>query len=467
MNHKNQDKTIMPQSVTIYESMLSEGRNIYFDVEELVAIVRFYIFNNKLQEAMSVCEFGITIHPLSSVLQTKKAQVLIEMQKFDEAIEILSAVSKIDTNDVEINTLFATALVRIRRGNEAVALFDKIISQMEFSGELYDLNYEIARIYMQNSEYGLACRYLEHAYAENKTNYSLIYDYGFALERINEDKKSIELLRIYLEEYPFTKLAWYNLGIVYQKLEDYDKAIEAYDFCIAIDETFASAYYNKAVILYHAEKIPAALDVFIELSELEPYSYIVTCYIADCYEDLREYKEAEKYYNMTLDINPKKADAIYGLAKILLMKAKFKASEKKLEQAIEIEGTNPLYWFALARVQNEQQKIEKADYSYQQAIKYAPFNVYCWLDYSELKFYNNEFSTAIELLNNAKSYIPDNAIIDYRLAAYHFRSGKKRTAVKYLSDALKRDYDSHIDFLNFCPSAKIDKRIKKIIESFN
>ena len=54
-------------------------------------------------------------------------------------------------------------------------------------------------------------------------------------------KTALNIYLKYLEEEPFSDSAWYNLGIIYNKLDLFEKAMEAYDYALAINSqnTFA------------------------------------------------------------------------------------------------------------------------------------------------------------------------------------------------------------------------------------
>jgi tetratricopeptide (TPR) repeat protein len=38
--------------------------------------------------------------------------------------------------------------------------------------------------------------------------------------------------------------AWYNIGIAYSKLGRFEEAANAYEYAVAIQDDFASAYFN-------------------------------------------------------------------------------------------------------------------------------------------------------------------------------------------------------------------------------
>ena len=53
-----------------------------------------------------------------------------------------------------------------------------------------------------------------------------------------------------------------TLGIVYNKLEKYQEALQAYDYAITIDESFASAYFNTGNTYMNMGEYTKALDSF-------------------------------------------------------------------------------------------------------------------------------------------------------------------------------------------------------------
>jgi cytochrome c-type biogenesis protein CcmH/NrfG len=54
---------------------------------------------------------------------------------------------------------------------------------------------------------------------------------------------------------PEFAFAWDNLGISYRRLNNYDKAIDAYSKSIAIDPKWINAATNIAVAYIHKKKI--------------------------------------------------------------------------------------------------------------------------------------------------------------------------------------------------------------------
>lgn len=455
-----------PESVVLYEEMLSNNNLSYFDISDYEEIIDYYINANSINQALDVCLFAEKQHPLSSSITLRKAQVLIEDGKPKQGLEILQEIAVIEPNNPEIFMLQGIALVHLGDVNKAIKFFEKVLNEVENTDDEVYILHDIAVTFMQLNQFSIALKYLNKAYRINPEDIALSYDIGYCLEKMDRDEESIKYFEKFLAEHPFSKITWYNLGVVYKKLKKYNKAIEAYDFSYAIDDEFSSPLYNKAYVLVKQKKYDEAIEVYSEFLKLEPENAAVYCFIGECYESLNNYDTAIEYYNKCLEIDQTFADAWYGLGILQVYQEKYQESITFLKNAIKYDSKNPGYWFTLAKVYNNLNNTKAAEILFKMTIKVEPYNPDFWLTYSEFKFSNKDLQSAINILIKAKEFISENAKIEYKLAAYLFSSGNNSVAYKHLKNALKQDYNSHNLFLEYYPEGKINQKIKKIIDSY-
>ncbi len=64
----------------------------------------------------------------------------------------------------------------------------------------------------------------------------------------------------------------------------YEKALEAYDYALAINSQNTFAIFNKGNILCNLDKYNDAIPVYHEYLENEPDSFEAMTYLAECYE---------------------------------------------------------------------------------------------------------------------------------------------------------------------------------------
>lgn len=95
-------------------------------------------------------------------------------------------------------------------------------------------------------------------------------NYYLTTDKIEEAKEKLILAT---QKEPNNKLLYYNLGVIYDKLKQYDKAEESYKKAIEIDETYFDAYYNLGALYYNrAAEIIEWANANIPINDVEAYN---------------------------------------------------------------------------------------------------------------------------------------------------------------------------------------------------
>ena len=83
-----------------YQQSRRQGRNTYFDSDAFIDIAEYYMTHNPMEEAFEVIEDGLAFHPNEEALLSLKANVLISMNRYDEAETILEHLDPEEDHDV-------------------------------------------------------------------------------------------------------------------------------------------------------------------------------------------------------------------------------------------------------------------------------------------------------------------------------------------------------------------------------
>ena len=124
-------------------------------------------------------------------------------------------------------------------------------------------------------------------------------------------KKAIELDPNYGEAYA-------NLGALYAKFKEYDKAIELYQACIKVKPTYAGAYTNLGNALNKTGRHEEAVYFHKTAISLDDKSANHFSNCASAYKNLGRFKEAKEYYLKALQLEPTHINAHFDLATVLL-----------------------------------------------------------------------------------------------------------------------------------------------------
>src|SRR5690606_36767774 len=114
--------------------------------------------------------------------------------------------------------------------------------------------------------------------------------------------------------------AWYNLGVVYNRLGRFEDAISAYEYALIIDDAFASAYFNMGNSLMNTQNYEAALEAYQNTINCEGINAENCCYMGAAYEKLEKIDEAFKYFKKSAKLDEEYDDAWFGLGMCMLKK---------------------------------------------------------------------------------------------------------------------------------------------------
>jgi tetratricopeptide (TPR) repeat protein len=253
---------------------------------------------------------------------------------------------------------------------------------------------------------------------------------------------------------------------VYNSVKQYEKAIIAFDFAIAINENYGSAYYNKANILSELERYSEAIECYMEFLKLEENHIMTHCYIGECYEKLHRYEEALYYFQTALAYDPDCADALFGTGIVKMHQELYNESIQNIERALSININCTEYLFALGLIYMRQNDSELSLKFFKQVTELDPTDFDAWLNYSEILFNSGKFNKAVDVLQKGLDFNFNNAYLNLRMASYLFLSRKIVNGIKFLEKALSLDVNCISELYEFYPDSIKNYSIMKVINKF-
>lgn len=110
--------------------------------------------------------------------------------------------------------------------------------------------------------------------------------------------------------------AWYNLGVVYERMQLREKAKDAYLNCLKYAPDYPLASNNLGVMAFNQGEIERAESYFRKAFEFAPENPDVVANMGLVYHSSQEYEQAIHYYQRALEINPRHRGAIQNLARV-------------------------------------------------------------------------------------------------------------------------------------------------------
>ena len=422
-------------SVSRYEEMLEKHAHYFFDVHEFEDIIDYYLDSENIADAAVAASYAARIYPLSSSIQLRMAEILIDKSQPVKALSLLNKLEHLESGEYGIYLLRGAALNMIGKPREAQRQFEKAISMADENKAevLYNIGMSFERI----NQHNIALKYFMKVHALEPENYFVFYDLAYCYERLDDLDKSIEYYQKYLDEDPFSEYVWYNLGIVYNKKDDNEKALEAYDFAISINPEYSSAYFNKANTLSSLENFAKAIEVYQDFLSIERDNAAAYCYMGECYERLEDYEAAKTNYIKSLSLDNQFADAWFGLGVMKSQDGYHEEAVRDILRALNLDKDNSEYLFALASAYANMQQYKKSVAIFKKLVQLITCDIYMWDCFAQVYAKQNAFVEARKIILDALHFNPDSALLHYRLAAYFLLNDEQRKGMEVLENTLK------------------------------
>lgn len=137
------------------------------------------------------------------------------------------------------------------------------------------LCYRIGRAYYNNNNFNLAEGWYKKAVELASENLDFINALGALYVQVDENEKAITTLESSLSKNPKQPEPLTNLGFVYAKQQQFDKALGYYNRAIALDPDFEQALLNKAAVLNITGQKLATKQLLQRLLKLNPNNIMV------------------------------------------------------------------------------------------------------------------------------------------------------------------------------------------------
>ena len=250
----HEGKGELNQLLIDYHNLKVGKKHRFLDEESFIIIIDHFEEKENHAEASLAAEIGLGQYPYSSELMFRKADLLISSKKYLEALELLDVASLYDGKNISYFILRTDALLALDRQPEAVELLQSALEYFD-GEEKVDLLFDLADVYDDYEEFDKVFDCLKVILEEEPITKK--HFIKFVSGQILPDgmkKASVLHLKI-IDESPYNEIAWFNLGTAYQGLKLYEKAIDAYQYAIVIEEKFDYAYRNMGDAYLKIKKI--------------------------------------------------------------------------------------------------------------------------------------------------------------------------------------------------------------------
>ncbi|MBA3829626.1 MAG: tetratricopeptide repeat protein [Taibaiella sp.] len=419
-----------------YEEVKQGNASQIMDEEGFERVIEYFFQNSKEDQALLACDIARTYYPFSGSILLIRAEILTQAQKYGQALKALDEMEQYDNNNLDAVLLRADILLGQFKYDQAALWLEQRSNDFE-KKEKIEILLELSDVYDESEEFDAVFETLQRVIKIDRRNEEALQKICFWAEFTERLEDSIAMHTDLTEEDPYNSLAWFNLGAAYQGMKLYEKAIDAYEYCVVIDEKFEFAYRNMAdayMRLKWYERAIEALDKHLEIAKPEDVIFEAIGY---CWEKRKDFSKARHYYRQASQLSPQDDGIFYKIGETYTREHQWEKAIKAYSVALHINKDNASYCMAIGNCLMEMDVKSEALVCFLNAVRLKPGNKTTWIALMRglyLAGYYDEGLTQIEV---AKAHCGDKGDFHYYQAAMLFELGKAKEALLQLEKGLK------------------------------
>ncbi|MGH2666347.1 tetratricopeptide repeat protein [Flavobacterium sp.] len=434
LSHEEEDHNL---SLSKFESMLKTNKVLFFDSEEFEDIILHYMDIGKSSLAKKALKLALEQHPKSTGLKLVQVEMLVFDDKLDVAEKMLNELYAIEPTNEEVYIQKANIYSKRDNHEKAVELLRIALKYTDDYADVYNL---IGMEYLFMDDLELAKENFIKCLEEEPEEQSNLYNVIYCFEFLEQNQEAIDFLTNYINQNPYSEIAWHQLGRLNYGLKRYEEALTAFDYATLIDDSFMGAFMEKAKALERLKRYEEAIENYTETIRLDDPTSYALLRIGKCYEKLGNEVEALKFFNQTVHEDPLLDKGWIAITDFYFRKKNYAKALYFANKAIAIDTENKLYWKRFAAINKAMNLFEEAEYGYRKAVEYGDYQLDTWLFWTDILQYLGEFEAAVQTLLQASEYFPEEHEIEYRLSGLYFMLHETEKGIFHLSNGLRQNY---------------------------
>lgn len=464
-NPFREDREELKELLKQYDNLRSGRGHAFLEEDAFERIIDYFDDRDDLTSALEAAETGLNYFPYSSQLLIKKADLLIATRKYTEALEVLEHAELFDSTDINLFILKTDAYLALDQQEKAVLLLQEALLQFE-GEERIDLLFELADVYDDYEEFDKVFDCLKLILEEEPANEEALYKICFWTDFTGRNEESIRLHHKIIEELPYNELAWFNLAAAFQGLKLYEKAIDAYQYAIAIDEKFDYAYRNMGDAYIRLRKYKEAIEALEKVLELTRPEEVIYEAIGHCYHRLGNQSQARFHYRKASHMNPEDSKLHYKIALTYINEQQWESAIKQLDNAMRIQRNVPEYNLAMGECKMELGKLKEAIQCFSLVVRSKPKYVNGWEALIKCLFKAEYYEEAAEQSLAAQEATEGKPVFSYYYSAALFGEGKSKEGLLQLEKGLSLAPKMLKKFLELQPAALQNNQVVDLIARY-
>lgn len=416
-----------------------------------------------LEKAADEYRLALFYDPQSDELMRSLAGVLYDLQRYDEALDILPNIEYKTLDDIDM----VADCYRLKGDEKNAVKYFKTASDMDTVSELAD-NY-LAVYYAHKGDIKQAEKYLKKLIAESEDSRHWTLELASLYAENGNEKKAEDIYYKILAADSLDNRGWLGLAALRQQQNDTAAADSLYK--VVVKNSWGDARLLSMISERFLElrDLQTAIDVTRRIVELYPQDYLFQRRYGLLLFTANEFAQADSVLKAISAFVDDDAVAYYYRARIAQHDADYPQAESLYIKSIAYDDTLVGSWVDLAFVRDTLYGETSSLATFDSAYTACPSDSLEALFYTAVFFGRQQkFSDAINYYWRILAVQSDDYEVQFNLAAAYERTGQYAKAEEFFKMLLDKEPDNAV-VLNYLGYMYADqgiklKQAKKLIE---
>ena len=460
-----QDKEELKALLIQYQNLKAGKSNSYIEEDGFERVIDYFDEKEQYPQALEATQYAIDQYPYSSSLLLLKANLLIVLRKYREALFTLQQVELLDATDTTLYILKTDVYLALDLQEKAAEILETALHNFE-GEEKIDLLFELADVYDDYENFEKVFDCLVVILKMDPNNEEALYKICFWTDFTGRNEEGIKLHQKIIDDHPFNELAWFNLGAAYQGIKLHEKGIDAYLYAVAIDEKFDYAYRNLGDAYLRLRRYKEAIESLEKVLELARPEYVIYEAIGHCYDKLANYHQARFNYKKASHLNAEDSQMYYKIACTYMNEGAWQSAIKNLQTATRIHRLQPEYNLALGQCYMQLNNVDEAITFFGNVVRVRPKNINGWIELLKCMYNAAMYEDGIEYAQFALEQTDGKPIFLFYKSMFLFAEGKFKEALLYLENGMAANPKLIKKFIEINPSILQHQQVVELVARY-
>ncbi len=416
-----------------FERTVLKGGMQFFDVDELEMIIDYYFEVNDMKPLEAAVSFAEYLYPDSIEVKIRRAHVAIARKQYKSALNQLLALHEKEPDNTDLAYSLGVVYSAMDRPDEAVDHFLAASSDGWQVGRIYG---NIAEEYVKKEDLPTAIKYYELALAGDDHDTATLYNYVDTCEQQHCCEDGCVQLERYVGRHPYSREGWHCLGMLYLDMGLLEKAVDAFEYALAIDKTSVETCLELAYAYELSGQLGRASSTLLQMAEGGDNKVEAYRAVGQLYQRHGNIATSNSYFAKALSEQPDDALSLAGMAVNFAAQGDVATATQTVRLAERLAPDDADVMLAVAKVADADGDTKTADDSFERLIASEQCNEHHCREYTDYLFRHKRYDMVIDFAEESLDMYPGDVFYSTYMAAACFYTNRYNKARKVLPDVV-------------------------------